>query len=143
MPYTACAIVTGGRSGHATTENPSAQFVTSTPVELGGTGEGVNPEQLFAVGWGACYQSALMAAAKEMRVNGMKVMKSRVRVSITIGDDGKSEGSVGLSAKIEVCVPDLDLDIVQKLAYRADEICPYSKATHGNIPEEIIAVLNL
>lgn len=138
MAYTAVATVTGGRSGHAVTENPDAQFNVSAPAEKGGVEEGVNPEQLFAVGWGACYQSALMAAAKQLRVNGMKIVKSQVRVSVTLNEP--AEGSFELSAKIEVYVPDMELAQVQELADLADTICPYSKATHGNIKEEVVAV---
>ncbi|WP_018143144.1 Ohr family peroxiredoxin [Alloscardovia criceti] len=140
VTYTAVATVTGGRAGHATTENPSAEFDISAPAEMGGTGEGVNPEQLFAVGWGACYQSALMVAAKQKRVNGMTIMKSKVRTNVTLVDD---DNGVNLSAKIEVFVPELELSQVQELADLAHTICPYSKATAGNIPVEVVAVESL
>lgn len=137
--YTAVATVTGGRAGHATSVNPDAEFDISAPAQLGGTGEGVNPEQLLAVGWGACYQSALMAAAKEKRVNAMTIMKSKVRVNVTL----THEETADLSAKIEVFVPDMELDQVQELVDLANTICPYSKATEGNIPTETVAVASL
>ncbi|WP_418968906.1 Ohr family peroxiredoxin [Alloscardovia omnicolens] len=137
--YTASAVVTGGRAGHATTLDPAAEFNISAPAALGGTEDGYNPEQLFAVGWGACYQSALMAAAKEKRVNAMTIMKSQVRVNVTL----THEDTADLSAKIEVYIPDMELDQVQELVDLANTICPYSKATEGNIPVETVAVAQL
>ncbi|OTA27378.1 Ohr subfamily peroxiredoxin [Alloscardovia macacae] len=140
VTYTAVADVTGGRSGHATTVSPAAEFDISAPVEMGGTGEGYNPEQLFAVGWGACYQGALMSAAREKRVNGMLMMKSRVRAHITLVKD---DNGPHLSAKLEVFVPELSLDQVQELIDLADTICPYTKATAGNMPYEVVPVESL
>ena len=80
-----------------------------------------------------------MAAAKEKRVNAMTIMKSKVRVNVTL----THEETADLSAKIEVFVPDMELDQVQELVDLANTICPYSKATEGNIPTETVAVASL
>lgn len=103
--YTATAQVTGGRNGHAVSHEPELEFDLDTPVAMGGKGQGTNPEQLFAIGWGACFQGALALAAKEQRVAATKLAKSQVRASISLGPEGES---FGLKGKIEVVLPDLD-----------------------------------
>ena len=133
IAYTANASTTGGRAGQAISTNPDLTLDMRMPVELGGPGGGANPEQLFAMGYGACFQGALGLAAKEA---GVDVSASVVRTSVGIGPEGES---FGLTVRIEVVVPGLELDQVQALADRTHELCPYSKATRGNIPVEVRA----
>ncbi|MCI1935255.1 MAG: Ohr family peroxiredoxin [Bifidobacteriaceae bacterium] len=135
--YTAVANVTGGRTGEAYSTEPDMHLSMRSPKSMGGEGDGTNPEQLFAMGWGACFQGALGLAAKEMRMSGLKVAKSKVRVHVSFGPEGES---FALAAKIEVAVPGFPLEEVQKLADRTHELCPYSKATRDNVPVEVIAV---
>lgn len=138
--YTATAQVTGGRNGHAVSHEPELEFDLDTPVAMGGNGQGTNPEQLFAIGWGACFQGALALAAKEQRVAVTKLAKSQVRASISLGPEGES---FGLKGKIEVVLPDLDDEAAAKLVERTQELCPYSKATAGNVPTEVVVVKSL
>ncbi|RBP99905.1 Ohr family peroxiredoxin [Bifidobacterium xylocopae] len=135
--YTAVAEVTGGRNGHADSHEPDLSLDFDTPVAMGGKGQGTNPEQLFALGWGACFQSAMGMAGKELRVAATKLARSRVRTSISLGDEGES---FGIKAKIEVSLPGVDKELAQRLVDRTQELCPYSKATAGNVPTEVLVV---
>lgn len=134
IAYTAKAEVTGGRDGHGATDDKAIDVTLRTPKEQGGPGGGTNPEQLFAVGYAACFQSALGLAGKEM---GVDTSESVVNSEVGIGKEGES---FGLSVTLKVSVPGADQDTVQKLADRTHELCPYSKATRGNIPVEVVAV---
>ena len=99
----------------------------NAPKEMGGNGEGVNPEQLFAAGYAACFHSALKAVAKDKDVD---VTDSAVGARVTLNNG--SEGFF-LSAELEVTIPGMDPEDAQALADAAHEMCPYSKATRGNI----------
>lgn len=134
IAYTTKAEITGGRDGRGATDDKMVDVTLRTPKEQGGPGGGTNPEQLFAVGYGACFQSALGLAGKEMDVD---TSNSVVNTEVGIGKEGES---FGLSVKIRVNVPNVDKDTAQKLVDRTHELCPYSKATRGNIPVEVVAV---
>lgn len=134
IAYTAKAEITGGRNGHGATDDKAVAVDLRTPTEMGGPGGGTNPEQLFAVGYGACFQGALGLAGKEMSID---TSKSVVNVEVGIGPEGES---FGLRVKISVSLPDVDTATAQKLVDRTHELCPYSKATRGNIPVEVVAV---
>lgn len=140
VSYTAVADITGGRNGHAISHNPELSLDLATPKIMGGSGEGTNPEQLFAIGWGACFQGALGLAGKEMHVAATKLAQSKVRVHISLGNEGES---FGIKAKIEVVLPGLEKDRAQELVDRTQELCPYSKATAGNVPTEVLVVDSL
>lgn len=134
IAYTAKAEITGGRDGRGATDDQMVDVSLRTPKEQGGPGGGTNPEQLFAVGYGACFQSALGLAGKEMDVD---TTDSVVNSEVGIGKEGES---FGLSVKLSVSVPNADKETAQKLVDRTHELCPYSKATRGNIPVEVVAV---
>lgn len=135
--YSAVAQTSGGRDGVARTFDPDLELSLSTPAALGGSGQGSNPEQLFAMGYGACFQGALGLAARE---SGADITGSLVRTTVGIGPEGDS---FGLTVLIEVAVPGLPLDQVQALADRTHQLCPYSKAVSGNIPVQVVAVPEL
>lgn len=134
IAYTAKAQITGGRDGHGSTDDNAVDVDLRTPTELGGPGGGTNPEQLFAVGYGACFQGALGLAGKEL---GVDTSGSIVHAEVGIGKEGES---FGLSVKLSVSLPGVDQGTAQKLVDRTHELCPYSKATRGNIPVEVVAV---
>lgn len=137
IAYTAVADVTGGREGHAVTHTPDFELDLDTPVVMGGKGNGTNPEQLFAMGWGACFQGALGLAAKEQHVAATRLVSSKVRAHISLGPEGES---FAIAAKIEVFLPDVPEEKRLALVERTQELCPYSKATAGNVPTEIVLV---
>lgn len=125
IAYTATAEVTGGRDGHGATDDKNLDVDLRAPQEMGGPGGATNPEQLFAVGYGACFQGALGLAGKEL---GVDTSASVVNAEVGIGKEGES---FGLSVKLSVSVPGVDKDQAQKLVDRTHELCPYSKATRG------------
>jgi len=127
--YTAEALSTGeGRNGHVRTTDGVVDFEMAIPKEMGGSGNGANPEQLFAAGYAACFHSALNAVARMQKVD---VSGSTVGSQVHIGSNG--EGGFQLAVLLEVVIPTLDHEAAQALADAAHQVCPYSNATRGNI----------
>jgi osmotically inducible protein OsmC len=127
--YTAEATATGGREGHARTSDGRVDVDLDIPTELGGPGgPGTNPEQLFAAGYAACFQSALLRIAP-----GRKLDVAGSRVTARIGIGPLSTGGLGLVAALDLDAPGLTHDEGVDLMARAHETCPYSRATRGNI----------
>ena len=126
--YTAQATTTGGRDGHATSSDGVLDLDVRVPEEMGGQGGGTNPEQLFAAGYAACFQSALGVVARRQKVD---TSASTVTARVSIGTiDG---GAFGLSVAIEVANPGVDAETAKELVEAAQQVCPYSNATRGNI----------
>lgn len=132
--YTAHGSATGGREGQAATDTGNVKLVLNTPKELGGGGgEGTNPEQLFAMGYSACFLGALKFVAGKEKVK----IPDDARVSADIGIGPRDDGQgFGITAKLTVSVPGLDKAAVEDLVKKAHVVCPYSHATKGNIPVE-------
>lgn len=132
--YTAEATVQGGREGEARTSDGNLVVNLSVPKEMGGPGgQGTNPEQLFAIGYAACFQSALMGAARRQHVDASQ---STIVSKVGIGPIG--EGAFGLSVELHISIPGLDQEAGEKLVELAHKICPYSNATRGNIPVTLV-----
>jgi lipoyl-dependent peroxiredoxin len=127
--YTATAHATGdGRNGHATTDDGRLDLDLRIPQEMGGPGGATNPEQLFAVGYAACFHSALKVVASREKQD---VTGSEVSASVGIG--ALPDGGFGLTVELDVHVPRLDQPAAEALAADAHKVCPYSNATRGNI----------
>ena len=127
--YTTEALATGaGRNGHATVKDSDLDFTLAIPKEMGGSGEGANPEQLFAAGYAACFHSALQVVAREAKAD---ISDSAVGSRVHIGPN--DAGGFQLAVELEVTLPHIDAEAAQQLADRAHEVCPYSNATRGNI----------
>jgi osmotically inducible protein OsmC len=127
--YTAEAAATGGRAGHAATSDGRVDVELDVPKEMGGSGgPGTNPEQLFAVGYAACFQSALLRFA-----NGRGLDLSESRVTARVGIGLLRSGGLGLAVALDLDAPGLSRDVAVDLMNRAHETCPYSRATRGNI----------
>lgn len=132
--YTAHGSATGGREGQAATDTGNVKLVLNTPKELGGGGgEGTNPEQLFAMGYSACFLGALKFVAGKEKVKIPEDAKVSADIGIGARDDGQG---FGITAKLTVSVPGLDKAAVEDLVKKAHVVCPYSHATKGNIPVE-------
>jgi lipoyl-dependent peroxiredoxin len=128
--YTAGAHVTGGRAqGHGRTSDGALEVDLRTPVEMGGSGGGTNPEQLFAVGYAACFESSIGAAARRRRQEaGDVAIDSRVMLLPA------EERGFKLAVALAVTLPSVDdPDEAVELVRAAHQICPYSNATRGNI----------
>ena len=127
--YTTDALATGeGRNGHVRTVDGAFDANLAIPVEMGGSGKGLNPEQLFASGYAACFHSALQMVARMQKKN---IEGSSVGAKVSIGKQGEG---FGLAVELEVVIPELPQDEAQALADAAHQVCPYSNATRGNIP---------
>ena len=130
VKYTTKATATGGRDGHARSEDGALDLKLSTPKELGGAGgEGANSEQLFAAGYSACFIGALKAAGAQMKVK----VPTDTSVTATVGIGPRSEGGFGITADLTVSLPGIDKADAEKLAHAAHEVCPYSNATRNNV----------
>ena len=127
--YTAEALATGeGRDGHGRTSDGKVDVALSIPKEMGGSGVGTNPEQLFAVGHAACYHSALRLVARQEKAD---VSDSSVGARVSLGN--KDDGGFTLAVELEITLPNVDHDTAVALAEKAHQVCPYSNATRGNI----------
>ena len=130
--YTAEALSTGdGRSGHVTTADHRLDFDLAPPKEMGGTGEGTNPEELFASGFSACFHSALRVVGRRAKAD---VDGSTVTGRVSIGPDGPG---YGLAVELLIHLPNVPADTAKDLAAAAHEVCPYSRATRGNIAVDL------
>ena len=126
--YTTEALATGGgRDGHVDVAESDLAFDLAVPTAMGGTGAVANPEQLFAAGYAACYHSALKAVAKD---KGVDAENSTVGARVNLG---KNDEGFYLGVDLEVTIPGVEDDKAQELADAAHQMCPYSKATRGNI----------
>ena len=127
--YTAEATVTGGREGHGRTNDGRLEVDFDVPSEMGGRGgAGTNPEQLFATGYAACFQSSLQRFA-----TGRKLDLSGSRITARVGIGPLKSGGFGLAVALDLDAPQISRDEAVELMTRAHETCPYSRATRGDI----------
>jgi len=125
--YSAHAHTVGGRQGTAKTDDGKLDVKLAYPPALGGDGNGTNPEQLFAAGYGACFTGALGLVAR-----GEKIKLGEHSVDVTI-DLIKDAPSFKIGATLTLTAPELDRAEAERLLKLAHEVCPYSKATRGNV----------
>lgn len=133
--YTTAAVNTGAREGESHTPDRSYEVQVDTPKEMGGSGDGTNPEQLFALGYSACFHAALDHYKKEEKIDN----KSQVTLTVHLMKD-PDDGGFKLGVEIEVGIEDMSEEQAQKLTDKAHAFCPYSKATKGNIEATVKAV---
>ena len=130
--YTAVATA-NGREGRTVSSDGQVDLALAMPPALGGNGQGTNPEQLFAAGYAACFASALGLVARQARAD---VSEVSVTAEVSIGKD---DTGFGLSVVLRVELPDsLAGETGQLLVKQAHQVCPYSKATRGNIEVELV-----
>ena len=127
--YTAIAHATGnGRNGHVLSEDNRIDMDVRTPKEMGGSGEGTNPEQLFAAGYSACFLNAVLGVGRRMNLD---TTDAAVSASISIGKI--SDTAFGLSGELVIYLPEVPKDRRQEVIDLAHQACPYSNATRGNM----------
>jgi Ohr subfamily peroxiredoxin len=129
--YTAVATATAGRDGRATTSDGKLDVAVVPPKELGGSGNGTNPEQLFAAGYAACFGSAVQHVARFQKIQPGPV---GVTAHVHIGPFGRG---FGLAVELVVSLPELPREQAEALVKAAHEVCPYSNATRGNIEVDV------
>ena len=126
--YTASATSTGdGRNGHVRSSDGVLEADLRTPAEMGGAGGGTNPEQLFAAGYSACFHSALKQVATS---RGTSLTDSAVTADVDLGRD---EDGFGLAVRLQVELGGVDQAEADSLVGAAHQVCPYSRATRGNV----------
>lgn len=131
--YTAQATATGGRNGNVQSSDGAINMEVRMPKELGGKGGlYTNPEQLFAAGYAACFDSAL-----NMIIGLEKVKTGLTTVTADVSIGKNDNGGFGLEIKLEVSIPDIDRATAQQLLEKAHQVCPYSNATRNNVDVEL------
>lgn len=129
--YTTKGWATGGRTGHAESEDGRIKVTLDTPKELGGGGgQGTNPEQLFAMGYSACFLGALKVVAGKEKVKLSDDTKITATVGIGPRDDGQG---FGLDVALQATVPGVDKAVAEDLVKKAHVVCPYSDFSRGNV----------
>ncbi len=132
--YTARATVTGGRAeGHGWTDDGNLDLQLRVPKEMGGAGGGTNPEQLFAVGYAACFESALMRVAERQQVDASGVV---IESAVSMQPNGS--GGFQLAVALDVQLPGTDRETAAQIIRTAHEVCPYSNATRNNIEVDLL-----
>jgi osmotically inducible protein OsmC len=134
--YTAKAHVTGGRAeGHGRTSDGALEVDLRPPAEMGGEGGGTNPEELFAVGYAACFESALGAVARRRKMDAGDVA---IDAKVTLFPTEDRTFQIGV--ELDVTLPSIEDDeIAVELVRAAHLVCPYSNATRGNVEVELTA----
>ncbi|MFB7913261.1 organic hydroperoxide resistance protein [Streptomyces sp. NPDC056061] len=130
--YTAVATAENGRDGRVSSDDGNLDVVVNPPASMGGSGVGTNPEQLFAAGYSACFQSALGVVARREKAD---ISGSTVTAAVSIGKT--AEGGFGLAVAITAAIPNVDADTARALVEKAHQVCPYSNATRGNIEVDL------
>ena len=132
--YTAKATATGGRNGHVTSEDGSLNIEVRTPNSLGGPqGTYLNPEILFAGGYAACFDNALLSI---IRAEKIKAGTTSVTAEVSLGK--KEDGSYNLDITLEIEIPGVERAVAEELANKAHHGCPYSNATRGNVDVKLV-----
>lgn len=131
--YTASVTSIGGRNGSVKSSDGVLDLQVRLPKELGGSGGAfTNPEQLFAAGYAACFNSALQHVAREQKIK----ITSTVKADVSIGPN--DAGGFGLAVVLNVRVEGIDKEAIQKLVTTAHQVCPYSNATRNNIEVTLV-----
>ncbi|MEO6624554.1 MAG: organic hydroperoxide resistance protein [Burkholderiaceae bacterium] len=133
--YKARAKSTGGRDGTTRSSDGLLDVKLAVPREMGGAGGGVNPEQLFAAGYSACFIGAMKFVAGAQKV----ALPADTSISATVGI-GQIPAGFGIQVQLEVSVPGMDHAAAQAIVDKAHQVCPYSNATRGNIEVTITLV---
>ena len=131
--YTGKTFTTGGRNGQSRSDDNHLDIKLSVP---GSNGAGTNPEQLFAAGWSACFIGAMGHAAKEKGI----ALPADVSVAAEVDLGNDAEEGFFLQARLNVSLPGLEHALAQSIVDRAHQLCPYSKATRGNIKAVVTAL---
>jgi Ohr subfamily peroxiredoxin len=132
--YETKARATGGRDGRSATLDGAVDVKLATPKEMGGNGDGVNPEQLFATGYAACFLGAMKFVASQ---GGTAKVPNDATVTSTVGIGPRSEGGFGLAIALEIALPGVERADAEALVAKAHEVCPYSNATRNNIDVQL------
>lgn len=138
VKYRTSATAHGGRDGESRTDDGALAVKLGTPKEMGGSGEGNNPEQLFAAGYAACFLGAMKFVASQSKDGPQVPNDTAVQSFVGIGP--RSEGGFGLDIELKVTLPGVSHEQAEALVDKAHQVCPYSNATRNNVPVRITVV---
>ena len=138
--YTAHAHATGGREGHAASSDGLLDVKLITPKEMGGAGGGVNPEQLFAAGYAACFLGAMKFVGGAQKIAIPADTKIEGLVGIGPFGAGATPDGFNIAVELKINVPGMDKAAVHALIEQTHKVCPYSNATRGNIDVTLTVV---
>lgn len=133
--YTAEVTSTGGRDGHSKSADGVINFKMGKPSEMGGKGDGVNPEQFFAAGYSACFLGALKFVAGQDKIEVSD--EASITAAVTFGP---IDHGFGLAVELTASLPGMDKAAAQALVEKAHQVCPYSNATRDNIEVKLVVV---
>jgi Ohr subfamily peroxiredoxin len=134
--FTSASTATGGgRDGHVKSSDGRIDFDTRPPTEMGGSGDGTNPEELFSAGYAACFLGALRLVARNSDIS----LDDATDVTVEVGLGKDPAGGFGLTGNITGYLPGLEQALADDLMQQAHQVCPYSKATQGNVPVDVSA----
>lgn len=133
--YQAHAKSTGGRDGTTRTSDGLLDVKLAIPKEMGGPGSGINPEQLFASGYSACFLGAMKFVAGTQKI----VLPADTSIDATVGI-GQIPAGFGIEVQMNISIPGMDKEAAQALVDKAHQVCPYSNATRGNIEVTLTVV---
>jgi Ohr subfamily peroxiredoxin len=137
--YTARATTTGGRrNGRSTSSDGNLAVTLNAPKELGGNGDGTNPEQLFASGYSACFLGAMQFVAGTQKITLSP--ETSITADVGFGPLAGGKKGFGVSVAMSITVPGMDRSAAQALVNAAHEVCPYSNATRGNVDVTLTVV---
>ncbi len=136
--YTAHAVATGGREGTAKTPDGKLSLKLDTPIEMGGKGDGTNPEEMFAVGYSACFIGALKFVAREQKIK----LPDDLSIQSAVGFGPRANGARGFNIEVAmaISIPGMAHDKAEALVHDAHQVCPYSNATRGNVEVKLSVV---
>lgn len=126
--YRAEATSTGGRDGRSVSSDNKLEVKLAVPKEMGGNGDGTNPEQLFAAGYSACFMGAMKHVAMKEKIT----LPADAKITGKVGIGAIPQG-FGIEAELLISLPGMDRPAAQALVEKAHQVCPYSNATRGNI----------
>ena len=133
--YTARAEVAGGRNGHGRTDDGVLEVDLKRPGAMGGDGGATNPEQLFAVAYGACFEGAIATVARRERVD-----TGVMSVSATVELHSRVDGTFGIEVQLDIRMPGVsDPEVARALVAKGHLVCPYSNALRGNVDVALTA----
>lgn len=133
--YQAHAKSTGGRDGTTRTSDGLLDVKLAVPKEMGGPGSGINPEQLFASGYSACFLGAMKFVAGAQKI----ALPADTSIDATVGI-GQIPAGFGIEVQMNISIPGMDKEAAQALVDKAHQVCPYSNATRGNIEVTLTVV---
>lgn len=129
--YTAHATSTGGRDGTSRTDDGKLSVKLAPPKEMGGNGDGTNPEQLFAAGYSACFLGAMRLVAGQQKTT--LPAETSITADVGIGPQAGGKPGFGITVAMAITIPGMDREKAQAIVDQAHQVCPYSNATRGNV----------